>query len=303
MSERFNFRDISLGATAIQQNLLDGHLYAGGLLTSSLGRLENKSEYHHQTSPSVTKVSKISADHSNRRDRSAFTTGVIAGLKFNNLTLATRWIRKRSHNFITRDNEDSFISIDGQPQPQEGNFFRYAEYPKPIYSNEFVSTLAYSQKPKLNLVEGGLDSYISWQRYYTNEQNDFPNILAHAEYTWLIHNQYGLSGIADLLWRRNVVYLNSNTQRIFQIGARLDVIKSPSMIAYGEFSRAGARRHDIAFNPVENKSRYAMRNRFDIGVQYASPELLYAFSFVYGVEPISEILEMNHQQFQRLGVH
>jgi hypothetical protein len=230
--------------------------------------------------------------------------GLVAGIRAKDFSLGMRWSRTRTTLANGRDNEDSFMLIDGKPQPA-GQYFLYNLDYGSSYRNEVILTLAYSQKPLLNLVEYGLDTFVSWQRFYRVGMGDPSNIYAHTEYTWKVSDPIAFTYFVDGLWRRSdISYISSSMQRIFQMGGRVDYIRDSGLVLFGQFNRSGVKRNEIAWvDSDEDRSGYVLRSRADVGVQYASPEFLYSFSFVYGAEPISEIVEMNRKQFERLGVH
>lgn len=294
----------SLTGTAVQQDLLDGHAYAGAILSIGTVRILSNSTYDSIYNGSDTKTS-THADHSNTQNQIRAESGLVVGIRARNFTLGARFSRELTQYTNVKDNEDSSRYVDGKLQADNTQYFRYLTDDRPTYRNEFVLSLEYSEKPKLNLVEYGLDAFIAWQHFYRSNQGELPNIYTHGEYTWKITPQYAFTYLADGLWRRtDITYINASLQRIFQMGGRLDFIDTSGTVFYGQYYRSGVKRNEITpyFSDVD-QSGYLFKNRGEIGVQYASPEFLYSFSFIYGAEPISEIVEMNRKQFERLGVH
>lgn len=293
----------ALNATAIQQDLLSGHGYAGGILSLSSARILSTSIYDFQSDYKISQV--IHADHAHSHDQTSVGAGLVAGVRAHDFTLGVRWSRTRSALSHGKDNEDSYMVINGEPQPQ-GQYFNYNSDYRPSYRNEVDLTLAYSEKPLLNLVEYGLDTYVSWQRFYKTNMGELPNVYAHMDYTWKISDPIAFTYLADGIWRHSdLTYIDSSMQRIIQMGGRIDYIRDSGLVFFAQFNRSGVKRNEIAWSNADDQdlSGYALRSRADLGVQYASPEFLYSFSFIYGAEPISEIIEMNRKQFARLGVH
>lgn len=303
ISQKNEYATASLNATAIQQDFLSGHGYAGGLLSVALSRIWSSSIYDFQSDNKSLQI--IHADHAHAHDQNVVRAGLVAGVRAHDFTLGVRWSRTRSALSHGKDNEDSYMLIDGKLQPP-GQYFTYNSDYGPNYRNEVDLTLAYSEKPLLNLVEYGLDTFISWQRFYKSNMGELPNIYAHIDYTWKISDPIAFTYLLDGIWRHSdLAYIDSSMQRILQMGGRIDYIQDSGLVLFGQFNRSGVKRNEVAWVGAEDSdlSGYVMRSRADIGIQYASPEFLYSFSFIYGAEPISEIIEMNRKQFARLGVH
>ena len=303
ISQKNEYAMTSLHATAVQQDLLSGHAYAGGIVSVNFARVLSTSIYDFQTDYKGSQI--IHADHAHTHNQTGIGAGLVGGVRANDFTLGARWSRTKTTLANGRDNEDAYMLVDGKLQPSTGEYFLYNLDYGSSYRNELVVTLAYSQKPLLNLVEYGLDTFISWQRFYRVGLGDPSNIYAHGEYTWKVSDPVAFTYLVDGIWRRSDMnYIGSSMQRIFQMGGRVDYIRDSGLVLFGQFSRSGVKRNEIAWNDTnDDRSGYVLRSRADLGVQFASPEFLYSFSFIYGAEPISEIIEMNRKQFERLGVH
>lgn len=303
MEQQSKYANTSVNATAIQQNLLDGHGYLGGIFSLGAGRFLAHNQYDAKDYGSNTQTID-SADHSYVNDQILASAGLVGGLRFKKMTLGARLARSRLRFTNIHNNEDSSRTIDGNQQDNTDTFFHYPMDDRPHYFTEFVTTLAYSEKARLNLVEYGLDTFLSFQRLYKTNGADFPNVYAHVEYTWKFTDDLAVTSLLDGLWRRSdLSYMDTSLQRIYQLGGRVDYINSSDAVYFGQYTLAGIRRSDIVWQGSADKSGNIIRNRAEVGVQYASPDFLYSFSFIYGAEPISEIVEMNRKQFDRLGVH
>lgn len=255
--------------TTINQNLLGGRGYMGFELSSAFNTYSDKwSSKHIGTDTRETQYS-YQADYVQYRAESFW------GVKFGKTSLGAGVSRTMTRVLKTRSK--AFTTVNGEPQP-ESLFFpnSLGEY---RFDTRAALSASYSDKPKLNIVEPGIDVRANIGRTYYADAPGNPLFFVNGEYTRFVQPSLALTCLHFSSWSFGDRQWSRSVTREHELGLRVDYITEKQYVVYGEFTRFGGLRREINYS--EHFDGLTLKSHAEIGVIHASSDMLYGLSFVY----------------------
>ena len=120
--------------------------------------------------------------------------------------------------------------------------------------------------------------------------------------------QFALTALSDGQWEfyNNTDY-EAKVKRTIDIGTRIEFVTEKKIILFGEFYRVGGKRNEVlstSFQSPDDLSGFVVKNRFNAGLKYASPDMIYSLTAGYGAPLAGDsfIGPSMDSVYKRLGV-
>ena len=168
-------------------------------------------------------------------------------------------------------------TVNGEPQP--ANVFFPDKAGEYHFKSQARLSASYSDKPKLNIVEPGVNIAANASRTYYYDSPASPVLHINGEYTWFAQQNLALTCLQYTSWIFEDRKYTRSLYREHELGLRIDYITEKQIVVYGEFTRFGGLNREINFD--EHRDGLTLKNHAEIGVIHASSDMLYGLSFVY----------------------
>lgn len=300
-SYHYDFAFNGLTASVIGNQFFNGHLYTG-FLSRAFGTQSWISSSSDSSYKIGEKTYRYISEESSTSQGFYATLEPILGIRISKLQIGGKVGRGISRTLKERSNRESSVYIDGVQSPNP-SYYSLTDDDHYTFDNSAELSIAWSDKSRLTVIEPGLDLHATWTRSYGNDYTDAPKWIAHAEYSYLLAKQFAATLLSDGEWNfRNSNDYQTKLKRIADIGTRLDFITEKKIILFGEFYRVGGKSNELVYNSSE--SGYVLKNRFNAGLKYASPGMIYSLTAGYGAPLAGDnfIGSSMDSVYKRLGV-
>ena len=265
--------DAQSTVTTINQNLFDGRGYAGILLKMAFERFSQN-----YTSQIHFKNDVYDNTRSSQQEFAEFGAEPFGGVKFGKASLGVGMSRRMTRQIKYRLREESLKN--GQPDNDDTVMFgNYSPGDKYKYNTGARVSAGYSDKPRLNIVEPGVDINAIWSRRYTIDYDARPHVSVNGQYTKFARPDLAFTLLQASYWDYVTEEWGCSVRREHELGLHVDFITDAQYVIYGEFTRFGGLKREVLYRP--DADGLTLKNHAEVGLIRATSDMLYSFSFVY----------------------
>lgn len=271
----------ALTATALRGDLLFGHGYFGfqGKLMnySSARRYSSYSDYMEEGHQYHNEVDF-------ELNTSAFESAgdILSGIRIGKVQIGADYKRQFTRSYASNFNIDYRRSVDGVPVATNVQFIQNSEG---RFSSALDLSASWSDKTQISLIEPGFVGRATWSRQYIDNRTYSPTFYALMQQTWMLSDRLASTLMAGERWAFQEDYRPSSVERRAQLGNRLEYMTDSGAVVMGDYQCIGIFGSDYSDT---RDHKWLLRNRFGVGVKYASPTFIYSLSANYGAEMIED---------------
>ncbi|MEI6398372.1 MAG: hypothetical protein WCO71_06360, partial [Pseudomonadota bacterium] len=256
--------------TTMNQNLFGGLVYTGFLLKTAFERFSWNYSSH-------TKYENDLYDDTvlHQSDYVQLAAEPFSGIKLGKASIGVGVSRSVSRNLKSGGNETHYKN--GQPNNDDAPMF-YAPDGYRFVTGARISA-SYSDKPRLNIVEPGVDINAIWQRSFATNYDARPHVSVNGQYTRFARPNLAFTLLQASYWDYQNRDWGRSVRRQHEVGFHVDFITDSQFVTYGEFTRFGGLKREILYD--DQADGLTLSNHAEVGLIRATSDMLYSFSFVY----------------------